>query len=53
MAVEAVRDLLGVHAAAGIELRLCTSLWPIHDAAVSDRWDFSTVGMRYAQRRPE
>jgi hypothetical protein len=26
-------------------------LWPLHDLAVSDRWDFSIVRMGNAQRR--
>lgn len=51
IAVEPVGDLLGLHAAAGIELRLVPDLWPIHDLAVSDRWDFSIVRMRNARPR--
>lgn len=51
IAVEPVGDLLAAHVAAGIELRLVPSLWPLHDLAVSDRWDFSIVRMRNAQRR--
>ena len=27
------------------------SLWPLHDLAVSDRWDFSIVRMRNAAPR--
>ena len=41
-------DLLGLHAEAGIELRLVPSLWPLRDLAVSDRWDFSLVRMANA-----
>lgn len=50
-AVEPVGDLLAAHAAAGIELRVVPSLWPLHDLAISDRWDFSIVRMRNAQPR--
>lgn len=42
-------DLLQMHADAGIELRLVPSLWPLHDLAVSDRWDFSIVRMGNAR----
>lgn len=49
--VEPVGDLLGAHAAAGIELRLVPSPWPVRDLAVSDRWEFSIVRMRNAQPR--
>jgi hypothetical protein len=52
VAVTALGDLLAMHAAAGIELRLVPSLWPLHDAARSDRWDFSIVRMRNAPPRP-
>ena len=44
-------DLLGAHAAAGIELRFAPTLWPAHDLAVSDDWDFSIVRMTNAQPR--
>jgi hypothetical protein len=50
--VSVLTDLLALHAAAGIELRIVPSLWPVHDLAVSDRWDFSIVRMRNAQPRP-
>ena len=49
--VEPVGDLLAAHAGAGIELRIVPSLWPLHDLAVSDRWDFSIVRMRNARPR--
>jgi len=52
IAVERVGDLLGAHAKAGVELRIVPSLWPLHDLAVSDRWDFSIVRMRNAAPRP-
>lgn len=51
-AVVPVGDLLDAHAAAGIDLRIVSSLWPIHDLAVSDDWDFSIVRMANAQPRP-
>jgi hypothetical protein len=47
-AVVELPDLLGLHAAAGIELRLVPSLWPLGDLAVDDRWDFSLVRMANA-----
>lgn len=51
--VAPVGDLLDLHVAAGIELRFVPDLWPIHDLAVSDDWDFSIVRMRNARpRRP-
>ena len=51
--VEPVGDLLARHAAAGIELRLVPDLWPLHDLAISDRWDHSIVRMRNARPRVE
>lgn len=51
VAVEPVGDLLALHVAAGIELRLVPDLWPLHDLAVSDRWGFSIVRMRNARPR--
>jgi len=48
LAVEPLGDLLTAHVAAGIELRLVPSLWPLRDAAVDDRWDFSLVRMANA-----
>ena len=49
--VDVVGDLLDAHATAGIELRLCRSLWPIHDLATSGSWDFSIVRLGNAQPR--
>ena len=46
-------DLLDVHVDAGIELRIVRSLWPLHDIAMSDRWDFSIVRMANAKPRDE
>ncbi len=51
VAVREVGDLLALHATAAIELRLVPSLWPIHDRAISDQWDFSIVRMRNSQPR--
>jgi hypothetical protein len=50
--VRPVGDLLAAHVAAGVELRVVPSLWPLRDLAVSDRWDFSIVRMANAQPRP-
>ena len=47
----AVGDLLAAHASADIELRLCRSLWPLHDVAVLGPWDFSIARMGNAQPR--
>ena len=49
--VRPLGDLLAAHVEAGIELRLVPSLWPLHDLAVSDRWDFSIVRMANARPR--
>ncbi len=49
--VQPLGDLLALHATAGIELRIVPDLWPIHDLAISDRWDFSIVRMRNARPR--
>ncbi len=51
IAVVQLGDLLELHVAAEIELRAVPSLWPLHDHAVSDDWDFSIVRMRNAQPR--
>lgn len=51
IAVEPLGDLLALHADTGIDLRLVPDLWPLHDLAVSDRWDFSIVRMRNAHPR--
>ena len=50
--VQPLGDLLATHVTAGIELRAVPSLWPLHDLAVSGRWDFSIVRMANAQPRP-
>lgn len=51
LVVEPIGNLLALHAAADIELRICPSLWPIYDLAVSDEWEFSIVRMRNAAPR--
>lgn len=51
LGVEPVGDLLEHHVDARIELRLVPSLWPLHDLAVSDAWDFSIVRMSNARPR--
>jgi hypothetical protein len=50
--VVAIPDLLAAHAVAGIELRFASTLWPTHDLAVSNDWDFSIVRMANALPRP-
>jgi hypothetical protein len=50
--VEPVGDLLTAHAEAGIELRLTPSLWPLHDVALGEKFDFSIVRMHNAGPRP-
>ncbi|HSB85377.1 MAG TPA: hypothetical protein VLD86_03660 [Ilumatobacteraceae bacterium] len=49
--VEPVGDLLAAHAAAGIELRVVPSLWPLHDIARRGEFDFSIVRMHNARPR--
>jgi hypothetical protein len=44
-------DLLDRHAAAEIDLRIVPDLWPLHDLAISKRWDFSIVRVRNAAPR--
>lgn len=51
VAVVPLADLLDLHVGADIELRAVPSLWPLHDFAVSDDWDFSIVRMSNAQPR--
>jgi len=49
--VAPVGDLIAAHERSGIELRLTPSLWPLHDAALEGRFDFSLVRMHNAQPR--
>jgi uncharacterized protein DUF6886 len=51
LGVEPVGDLLGRHAAAGIELRATPSLWPLHDAVAASDLRFSIVRMANAAPR--
>ena len=51
IAVEPLGDLLDLHAAAGIELRVVPSLWPLRDVVVAGPWEFSIVRMHNAQPR--
>jgi hypothetical protein len=46
-----IGDLLDQHVEAGIELRMVPSLWPLHDLAKSDQWDFSLVRMTNTSAR--
>ena len=50
-AVMSVGDLLAAHADANIELRIVSSLWPLHDLARHGEFDFSLVRMHNAQPR--
>ena len=45
-------DLLGRHAAAGIELRLVANLWPLWDRVVASTLEFSGMRLRNALPRP-
>jgi hypothetical protein len=55
ISVEPVGDLLDLHVAAGIELRLVPTLWPLRDAvveaAVAHGYAFSMVRMHNAAAR--
>ena len=51
--VTPMEDMLIAHAAAGIELRLVPSLWPLHDAARDSGFDFSIVRMHNARSRTQ
>jgi hypothetical protein len=46
-------DLLGRHAAAGIELRLVANLWPLWDRVAASTVEFSGMRLRNARPRPE
>ena len=49
LSVQAVGDLLELHADARIELRHVASLWPLRELAMTGPWDFSLVRMSNAQ----
>lgn len=53
LAVEPVGDLLARHAAAGIELRITPSLWPLRRALLASSLHFSMVRLRNAQPERE
>ena len=44
-----VGDLLALHAAAGIQLRLVTSLWTILDQVTTSTLECSAIRLRYAE----
>jgi hypothetical protein len=46
-----VRDLLARHAAAGIELRIAPSLYPLWDRVIETSLDFSGIRLRNTVRR--
>jgi len=48
---EPVGDLLALHAAAGIQLRLLTNLWPLVDAVQASTLHFSGIRLRNATDR--
>ena len=52
VAVSTVGDLLDAHVSASIELRIVPSLWPLHDIALRDEFEFSMVRMHNARPRP-
>lgn len=49
--IEPLGDLLDLHAAARIELRVVPSLWPLCDVVMSGPWEFSIVRMHNARSR--
>jgi hypothetical protein len=51
LSVEPVGDLLSLHAAAGIELRIVPNLWPVIDAIVASGLEFSIIRKMNAQPR--
>lgn len=44
-------DLLGLHAASGIELRIVPNLWPIWDRVVASTLEYSGIRLRNARPR--
>ena len=44
-------ELLGLHAAAGIELRMVSNLWPLWDRVVASTLEFSGIRLHNAQPR--
>ncbi|MDX1932804.1 MAG: hypothetical protein SFU56_09385 [Capsulimonadales bacterium] len=53
LSVEPIPDLLAAHAAAGSELRITPSLWPLWDAVMQTTLHWSGVRLRNAAPRPE
>ena len=49
---EPVGDLLGLHEAAGIQLRLLPNLWPFWDAVIASTLGFSGIRLLNALPRP-
>jgi hypothetical protein len=49
---EPVGDLLALHEAAGIQLRLVANLWPFLDEVAAGSFHFSAIRMRNATPRP-
>lgn len=49
---ELVGDLLELHEAAGVQLRLLSNLWPWWDAVITSTLDFSGIRLRNARPRP-
>lgn len=50
--VVAIDVLIGRHAAAGIQLRRESNLWPLWDDVVASTLEFSGIRLRYALPRP-
>jgi len=46
-------ELFGLHAAAGIELRIVSNLWPLWDRDVASTLEFSGIRLHNAQPRPD
>ncbi len=51
LSVEPIGDLLALHAAANIELRIVPNLWPIIDAIVASGLEFSVIRKMNARPR--
>jgi hypothetical protein len=47
-----IDDLVGRHAAAGIELRTASNLWPLWDNVVASSLEYSGMRLRSALPRP-
>ncbi|MGW0516545.1 DUF6886 family protein [Crossiella sp. NPDC003009] len=52
LAVQPVGDVVALHAAAGIELRLAPNLWPVAGLVERSGLEFSMIRMRNALPRP-